>query len=71
VLSVGGTAGARHRRSPSETPEQVEEGVDVELRNVGRTGPTTGHSPAVQGRRLGDRLPINAKLPSAGRRKRD
>lgn len=69
VLSVGGSTGARHRRTPSETTEQAEEGAGVELRNIGRTA--RGHSPAVQARRLGERLPSNGKAPSAVRQKRD
>ncbi|KAG1756470.1 etoposide-induced protein 2.4-domain-containing protein [Suillus paluster] len=69
VLSVGGSAGTRHRRTPSETTEQAEEGAGVELRNVGRTA--RGDSPAVQARRLGERPPRNGKAPSAVRRKRD
>lgn len=70
VLSVGGTASTRHGRTPSETTEQAEEGVGVELRNLGRTA-AKGHSPAVRGRRLGDKLPSNGKASGAGRRKRD
>jgi etoposide-induced 2.4 mRNA len=71
VLSVGGSAGARHRRTPSETTEQAEEGVGVELRNISRAVPARGYPQAVQGRRLGDRLPSNGKVPGAERRKRD
>jgi etoposide-induced 2.4 mRNA len=69
VLSVGGGAGVRHRRTTSDTTEQAEEGTGVELRNIGRTA--RGPSPAIQTRRLGDRLPSNGKVPIAGRRKKD
>ncbi|OAX39185.1 hypothetical protein K503DRAFT_769719 [Rhizopogon vinicolor AM-OR11-026] len=71
VLSISGSVGARHRRTSSETTEQAEEGVGVELRNINRTGPARGYSPAVQGKRLGDRLQSNGKAPVAGRRKKD
>lgn len=69
VLSVGGSAGVRHRRTTSDTTEQAEEGTGVELRNISRT--VRGPSPAVQARSLGDRLPSNGKAPISGRRKKD
>jgi len=71
VLSISGGAGARHQRTPSETSEQAEEGVGGALKNISRTGPVRRYSPAVQGKRLGDKLPSNGKAPAAERRKRD
>jgi etoposide-induced 2.4 mRNA len=71
VLSISGGAGARHQRTPSETSEQAEEGVGGALKNISRTGPVRRYSPAVQGKRLGDKLPSNGKTPAVGRRKRD
>jgi etoposide-induced 2.4 mRNA len=69
VLSVGGSAGVRHRRTTSYTTEQAEEGTGVELKNISRTA--RGPSPVIQERGLGDRLLNNGKAPIAGRRKKD
>ncbi|KAG2078007.1 hypothetical protein BDR04DRAFT_1087705 [Suillus decipiens] len=69
VLSVGGSAGVRHRRTTSDIAEQAEEGTGLELRNTGRTA--RGPFPAVHARGSRDRLLSNGKAPITGRRKKD
>lgn len=69
VLSVGGSAGVRRRRTTSDIAEQAEEGTGLELRNIGRTA--RGPSTIVHARSSRDRLLSNGKASITGRRKKD
>ncbi|KAH7889244.1 EI24-domain-containing protein [Phlebopus sp. FC_14] len=69
ILSVGGSAGPRHRRASSSASERAEEGAGIELNRF--SGATKQSKQYPTSRRPVERFKEHNRIPSTDRRKRE